>query len=254
MGLVYQSNTGLIKAFAEETIKWPKALIEPGKSEAEVKLAALSTDEVKAILLKLDCLCLEKASPLIAAILAEEVESILVAARMVKSETKAAFAGILGSGANLEIMWLRPQDIGGAILRGTAAAGALGLWGGSGGAVYTWLHTWTTGGTKETMVPEQTMAEEGAVIHLGAIDPIEVPKCTAIQFTLAGIPAPPQSLASNIRKSLGTEDVPVMRFEKPIIVGPERKQKIEVNASTTSGDTKLQLLSLLIARASDLAV
>ena len=254
MGLVYQTNKGLLKAFVEETIKYKNALIEPGRAEAEVKLASLSVEEVDAILLKLDILASEKANPAIAAMVAEETASILVAIRMVKAETKAAFAGILGAGSNLEIMWLRPQDVGGTILRGTASAGSLGLWGGSGGAVYTWLKTWVTGGTKETMVPEQTMAEEGAVVHLGAIDPIEVPKCTAIQFTLAGLLSPPQSLSRNIRKSLGTEDISVMRFEKPIIVGPEKSQKVEVNATTTNGDTKLQLLSLLIARAQSLAV
>lgn len=262
MGIVYQSNKGLLalskeefdKRFKEQTLKWPNALIEPGKSESEVKLAPLSTDEMNAILLKLDILASEKANPAIAAMVAEEVESILVAIRMVKGETKASFAGILGSGANLDIMWLRPQDVGGTIMRGTADAGSLGLWGVGGGAALTWLHTWTTGGTSEEMIPSQTMVEEGAVIHLGAIDPIAVPKCTAIQFTLAGIPSPPQSLSRNIRKSFGTEDIPVMRFEKPIIVGPEKTQLVEVNATTDSGDTKLQLLSLLIARAESLTL
>jgi hypothetical protein len=254
MGLVYQANEGLITGYPEETRKWSKALIQPGQLEAEVKLAPLSSAEVKAILLKLDMLTSDKANPAIAAMVAEEAESILIAIRMVKAETKGEFAGILGAGSNLDIMWLRPQDIGGAIMRGTASAGSLGLWGGTGGAVYTWLHTWTTGGTKETMIPSQTMAEEGAVIYLGAIDPIEVPKCTAIQFTLANIPAPPQSLSRNIRKGFGTEDVPVMRFEKPIIVGPEKTQKVEVNATTTSGDIKLELLGFLIGKAESLVL
>lgn len=254
MGLVFQANKGLVKSYIEETVKWDQAVIEPGREAAEVKLASLSKEEVKAILLKLDVLASEAANPAIAAMVTENVESILVAIRMVKAETKAPFAGILGAGANLDIMWLRPQDVGGSILRGIAAAGSLGLWGGSGGAVYTWLKTWTTGGTKETMVPSQTMAEEGAVVHLGAMDPIEVSKCTAIQFTLAGLVSPPQSLNHNIRKGLGTEDIPVVRFEKPIIVGPEKTQLVEVNATTTGGDIRLQLLSLLIARAQSLAV
>ncbi|MBA7636977.1 hypothetical protein ES703_44609 [subsurface metagenome] len=254
MGLVYLTNKGLIKPLAEATIKYSKALIEPGKLEAEVKVAPLTADEVNLILLKLDILASEKANPAIAAMVAEEAESILLAIRMVKAETKASFAGILGSGANLDIMWLRPQDIGGSPMRGTADVGSLGLWAGTGAAVYTWLHAWTTAHTAENMIPSQTMAEEGAVIHLGAIDPIEVPKCNAIQFTLAGIPSPPQSLSRNIRKGFGTEDVPVMRFEKPIIVGPEKTQLVQVNATTSGGDTRLQLLSLLITKAETLSL
>ena len=251
---VSQVNAHLVKNYLAGTEKWSKALIAPGQAEASVKLAALSAEEVDLILMKLDMLALNRQNPAIAAMMAEEADSILTAIRMVKTETKEAFRGILGAGANLDIMWLRPQDVGGSIMRGTAAVGTLGLWGGTGAAVKTWLHTWTTGGTKETMIPSQKMSEEGAVVHLGAIDPIEVPKCTAIQFTLSGLPAPPQSLARNIRKGFGTQDIPVMRFEKPIIIGPEKTQVVEVNATTSRKDTKLQLLSLLIAKAEDLTL
>jgi len=45
-----------------------------------------------------------------------------------------------------------------------------------------------------------------------------------------------------------------MRFEKPIIIGPEKTQVVEVNATTSLKDTKLQLLSLLIAKAEDLTL
>ena len=250
---VSQVNAHLVKNYLAGTEQWSKALIAPGQAEASVKLAALSAEEVDLILMKLDMLALNRQNPAIAAMMAEEADSILTAIRMVKTETKEAFRGILGAGANLDIMWLRPQDVGGTILN-PAATGSLGLWAGTSGAVYTWLHSWTTGGTKETMIPSQKMAEEGAVVHLGAIDPIEVPRCTAIQFTLSGLPAPPQSLARNIRKGFGTQDIPVMRFEKPIIIGPEKTQVVEVNATTTVGDTKLQLLSLLIAKAEDLTL
>lgn len=251
MGLVYQANKGLIKNYNEETIKWSKALIEPGRSESEVKLASLTKAEVDAILLKLDILASEKANPAVATIVAEEAESILVAVRLVKIETKQAFGGILGSGSNLDIKWLRPKDVGGTLLN-PLATGSKGLYGGTSAAVYTWLQTFTAN-TSDDLIPSQTMAEEAAVIHLGGIDPIEVPKLESIRFTLAGIPSPAQSLASNIRKSLGTEDVVVVRFEKPVIVGPEKTQLIDV-MPMISGDSKFQLLSFLIAKASDLTL
>ena len=251
MGVVFQANKGLVKAFAEETIKYKNALIEPGKLESEVKLATLSADEVTAILLKLDMLAMERANPAVAAIVAEEAESILIAIRMVKTETKAAFAGILGAGSNLDIKWLRPKDVGGTLLN-PAATASKGLYGGANGAVYTWLQTFVAN-TSDDIIPSQTMAEEAAVIHLGGIDPIEVPKLESIRFTLAGIPSPAQSLACNMRRSLGTEDVPVVRFEKPIIVGPEKTQAIDVMPNI-SGDSKFQLLSFIIAKAESLTL
>ena len=250
---VSQINAHLVKNYLAGTEKWSKALIAPGQADASVELAALSAEEVDLILMKLDMLALNRQNPAIAAMMAEEADSILTAIRMVKTETKEAFRGILGAGANLDIMWLRPQDVGGTILCPAATPAGRYLWAQT-TVQYTWLKTWGTGGTKETMIPSQKMSEEGAVVHLGAIDPIEVPKCTAIQFTLSGLPAPPQSLARNIRKGLGTQDIPVMRFEKPIIIGPEKTQVVEVNATTSLKDTKLQLLSLLIAKAEDLTL
>jgi len=251
MGIVYQANKDKIKDYPEETIKWKNALIEPGKAEAEVKVAPLSKDEAEVIILKLDQLALTAQHEGIAKMVAEEVESILVAIRMVKAETKAAFAGILGSGAQLDIMWLRPKDVGGSLLN-PAGVAAKGLYGGTSGGVYTWLRTFTAN-TSDDVIPEQTMAEEAAVIHLGAIDPIEVPKLNAIEFTLAGIPAPAQSLPFNIRTTFGSDTVPFVRFEKPIIVGPEKTQKIVVMPNI-SGDSKFQLLSFLIGKAEKLKI
>lgn len=92
------------------------------------------------------------------------------------------------------------------------------------------------------------MVEEAAVIHLGAIDPVEVPKLESIRFTLAGIPAPAQSLPFNIRQGFANYSLPFVRFEKPVIVGPEATQLIDVYPNL-SGDSKLQLLSLVIAKA-----
>jgi hypothetical protein len=251
MGLVYQATKGLIKAYPQESPNWEKALIEPGKGKAEVKLAPLSADEVEMILLKLDQLAMSTQHEGIAKMVAEEAESILIAIRNVKTEAKAAFAGILGAGANLDIMWLRPKDVGGSLLN-PAATASKGLYGGTSGGVYTWLNTFTAN-TSAEIIPEQTMAEEAAVIHLGVIDPIEVPKINAIRFTLAGIPAPAQSTPFNIRSTFGSDTVPFVRFEKPIIIGPEKTQKIEVMPNI-SGDSKFQLLSLLIGKAEKLTL
>lgn len=251
MGIVFQANKGLIRDYVEETVKFPDALIEPGKPAAEVKLAPMSSEEVKRLLLKLDMIAWEKINPAAAAMVAEEVSSIITAVRMVKVETKAEFMGMLGSGANLDITWLRPKDVGGPLLNAPGTANK-GLYGGASGGVLTWLHTFTAG-TSEDIIPEQVMAEEAAVVHLGVIDPIEVPKVNAIRFEIAGIPTPAQPLNFNIRSAFGTEAVPTCRFEKPVIIGPEKKQKVTVMPNI-SGDSKLQLLSLLVAKAESLTL
>jgi len=251
MGIVYRENKDLVKNYTEETLKWTEAVVECGKKEAEVKLAAFSSEEAKTLLLKLDALALERANPLVATIVAEEANSILTLARMVKVETKQEFAGILGTGSALDITWLRAKHVGGSLLNPLAATGK-GVYGGTSGAVLTWLRTETTTGTK-TIIPDQVMAEEAGVIYLGAIDPIEVPKVDALQFKIADIPTPAQSLALKIRLSFDASTLPVVKLEKPIIVGPEKKQQMDIFWYAT-GDDKFEPLALLVAKAEALTL
>jgi len=250
MGLVYLANKGLIRKYPEGMVDWTKSLIQPGQAKAAVKAAELTAEEVEIILLKLDQLAMSKQHEAIATMLAEEAESILLAIRMVKEETKEPFLGMLGVGSNLEMLWLRPKDVGSTTLLNSAGTAGLGLYSGTSAGVYTWLKSFIAG-TSADIIPEQTMVEEAAVLHLGGIDTVEIPKLESITFTLAGIPAPAQSLPFNLRKSVGATDLPFVRFEKPIIVGPEKKQKVAVMPNIT-GDSKFQLLSLLIAKASSL--
>ena len=250
MGLVYQQNQDLIREYLEESKAITNLLIQPGQMEVTCKLAPLSAEEVKAILFKLDSMALSTLVPAVATIVAEEVLGILTAIRMVKAETKEEFRGLLGAGATLDICWLRAKHIGGTLLN-PAATGSKGVHG-QANATTVWLYGHTAD-TSTDIIPEQIMKEEAGVIHLGAIDPIEVPKLEAIQFTLAGIATPAQPLELRLRKGFGANEVPMVRFEKPVIVGPEKKQKISVEPYAT-GDDKCQLLSILIAKAEDLAL
>lgn len=248
--LVYQHNTNLIKDYPEETREITNILIQPGQMATRQKLAGLIADEVDAILHKLDALAMSVMNEAVAIIVAEEAPGILLAIRMVKAESKESFAGILGTGRSLDIAWLRAKDIGGLILN-PLATGSKGVHGQS-NSTTAWLYTHTAD-TSTEIIPEQTMKEEAGVIHLGAMDPIEVPKLEAILFTLAGVPTPAQSLEFRVRKGFGNNEVAVARFEKPVIVGPEKKQKIEVEPYA-AGDDKCQMLSLLIAMAEDLSL
>lgn len=252
---VYQINKDLIKDYEAETIPWSKALIVPGQEKPSVTLAVLSKVEVEAILTKLDMLAINRQNPAISAMLAEEADSILTAIRMVKTETKEDFRGILGSGANLDIRWLTPRDVGDSNLLNSAGTASRGLWGGTSGQVITWLHTISGSAynASDNIIDEQKMVEEAGVIHLGAIDPIEVPKCNLATFKISGVASPAQALPFTKRSSFGTNLTPVVRFEKPIIVGPEKTQEIGIY-TTADGDTKLELLSLLIAKAESLTL
>lgn len=249
MGVVYQQNKGLVAAYKAEVIKWPKALVAPGKMEAEVTLATLSGEEVERILLKLDALALSTQHEGIAKMVAEEVESILIAIRMVKTETKAEFAGLLGAGPALDIEWLRAKEIGAAILDSKAAVATEGPWQ---NGIYSWLQT-VAAPTADYIIDPQTISEEAGLIHLGAIDPIEVPKIGAVSFEIAGIATPAQTCPFNLRRGFGNQALPFVRWEKPVIIGPETLHAIQCYPNI-SGDTKMQLLSFIIARAQDLTL
>ena len=249
MGKVYDENTGLIRDYADETIKTKLALIEPGRVEAEARVQSMTAEEVEAILLKLDVLASESQNEAIATMVAEEAEAVLLLARMVKTEAKQPFQGILGSGSAMEIVWVLPVDVGGAILcpSATAGAGTTGLYGGSAASVYTWLHTFTAN-TADDIIPEQTMKEEAGVIHLGMIDHAAVPKVGRMIIKIAGIPSPAQSLPFS---HVDGSELAFARFEKPIIIGPEKTQAMSVMPHIT-GDSKLELLSLVIGEAEDI--
>ena len=240
-----QLHRGLIKGHPEETVVWDKALIEPGREEPTITLAPFSAREVETLFQKLNMLALYREHPGIAAMVAEEADSILVACRKVKTETKQDFRGILGAGMNLEIGWLRAKDVGGELTdqNTVAGKGAYGI--GPGGGVYSWLNTFTAGVSVD-MFPEATLIQEAGIIFLGFIDPIEVPKVEAIQFTLAGMPSPPQSLAFRVNQEFGGPgSLPFARLEKPVFVGPQRRFAVTVNPGI-SGDSKCEPLALLI--------
>ena len=251
MGIIYQTNKSLVRDYSEETAVIRDILIEPGREQSQVKLGPLSSMEADTILHKLDTLAMQTMVPAVATILAEEAQAVIVAVRMVKEESKEGFMGILGSGANLDMVWLRALHVGGPILN-PAGTASKGLYAGTSGAVETWLNT-TVQGTSLNIIPSQVMAEEGALIYFGGIDPIEVPKIEAIRFTISGIPTDTQPAAFNFRHAFGTNMTPLFRLEKPVLIGPERTQQVDIHPHI-SGDDKFQFIALVIAKAENLTL
>ena len=248
MGLVYNENEDLVKAYPDEQISVEDALITVGQEAVEVGVAAVSEKEVRSFLQKVDLMAHSKQNEGIAIAVSDAFQTLLTAMRMVKKETKQAFRGIKGSGANLDVVFVRPEDVGGTIMS-SGGTSATGLYAGTGAAVFAWLKT-CVAGTSLSMVPSQVMKEEAACVHIGAIDTVEVPKINRIKFTLAGTPTPSQHVHLNIKDG---SDLPFARWEMPVLVPPEGTQQIQVDPYI-SGDTKLELISILIAKAEDLTL
>lgn len=247
MGLVAKANAGMMgMSFMEEpAAEIPDALIGIGKERVTVKLAALKPAETKAIILRADAL--SRFNRDIAEMVAEEIPNLINAIRWVKTETKQEFAGALATGSQLTFTWLRPKHVGDTTLMNKATTSGKGLYGGTNASVLTWLQAFTAD-TSDDIIPSQQMLEEAGMIHIGICDPVDVPKCDAIRFTLAGIAGPAEPLPFNLREAYGTTRLPVAKFEKPVIVGPEQLQAIDLEPNLT-GDSKPQLLSFLIAEA-----
>lgn len=249
MGTVYKANEHLIAPYAEATVSIVDALITPGAEKVDIKVAEVTADEVKALLVKIDTIANSYQNDGIAVLYAENFPVVLTSMRMVKTETKSPFKGIMATGTELDAVALIPEHVGGGILNPAATAGK-GLYGGASGAVLTWLQTFVAG-VSDDLIPEQTMDEDAGLVHLGAIDTVDVPKINRLRFTISGVPTPAQPAPFNYKKQSNT--TPFVRFEKPILVGPERTQKIDVDPNI-AGDSKFELLSVLIARADELVL
>ena len=248
MGLVYNENEALIRAYPDEQVLVEDALITIGQEGVEVGVAAVSEKEVRAYLQKVDLLAHSKQNEGIAIAVSDAFPTLLTALRMVKKESKQPFRGIKGSGAALDIIFMRPEDVGGAIMS-SGGTGSMGLYAGTGAAVLTWLATFVAG-TSRSMIPSQVMKEEAACVHIGAIDTVDIPKINRTKFTLAGTPTPSQHVQLNIKDG---SELPFARWEMPILVPPEGTQQVQVDPYI-SGDSKYELISFLIAKAEDLTL
>lgn len=246
MGLVYKANQHLIRHYDAGTASVDNALITPGQDKVVVKVAEVDAEEVQNLLQKIDAIANSYENEAVAVAYAETFPVVLTAMRMVKEEAKAPFKGIAASGTELDAAALIPENVGGGILCTESVTTNLGLYAGTAAGVYTWLKTVTTVGTAEAIIPTQTMSQYAAVVHIGAIDTVNVPKYNRMKFELSGVPTPAQSTIFNIRGVNGT--APFVRFQKPVLVGPLKKQRMYVDPNI-AGDSKFELMSILIAKA-----
>ena len=249
MGFVYANVGTWIHAYPEKEALFSDALLTPGQDDNTVTVEALTAGEVNKLALKLDILANEKQNMAISAAVAKAFPTILQLVAWVKDKTNQKFEGMRGVGSQLDILWLRPEDVGGTLVDKDQGSNKH-LWAGA-SAVHTWLHSYTTAGTAESVIPLQSMLREAGLIHIGVVQRVagEAPE-TRIEFTLSGIAGPAQSLSFS--QTNGSE-LRFQEWEVPVVVGPEREQKVDVDPCAVQ-ETRFELLSLLVARAKDLTI
>jgi hypothetical protein len=248
MGLVYNEVGNWIKAYDEKATLIREAIVTPGQEEVNPTLESITRGEVEKLAKKLDILANYKQNEAIARMVAKSFPSIVAAVQWVKNESHEQFRGMKSMGKQLDICWLRPEDVGGAILN-KAETASKGLYAGTSKEVYSWITPAVyVAGTAKDYIPEQTMKDEAACIHLGMINTVAVPKENRIGFKVSGQRAPDQSLSFS--HTDGSE-LSLQEFEYPVIVGPKQKQQVQVDPYI-AGDSKPELLTLLVAMAEDL--
>ncbi len=254
MGVVYSQNKALEHAYPavdQGTIE--DILIDPSQQTPTYTMASLSQDEVTTILKKLDSLAFGN-SPQVSLMMSEGAYAVIKAVQLVKAQSKQQFRGEFAQGAALDLRFLRPKDVGGIILSpaSTFGAGATGLYSGLAASVYTWLHAGVAITTYQ-LIPSQTMELYAAVVYLGFVNPIDVPKVDAYQFTLYGVQVPAQSCEFRFMKTFGVNELSAVKMERPVIVPPLGIQALQVYQSIT-GDDKIQPIAIVIARAQELTI
>ena len=251
MGLIYQIAKGHIKDYAEGTKLFDYSLVNVGKPDVSVKLSPLTRKEVETLLHDLDAMANDAQYPEIARAVAAEVPAIIDAVRMVNAETKQGYGGMRAVGGELDVGWLIPEMIGNTTLLNNAATATKGIYTTANGT-RTWTKTFTAG-TSASIIPSQQMVQYAACVHIGAIDTIDIPKANRIRFTLSGVNTGLQPLNFSHREKRSDSDTAFTKFKQSIIAGPLKTQAVDIFPYLT-GDSKIELLTVLIAIAESLTL
>ncbi len=191
------------------------------------KASALTVAEVETFVNQLEAIVHQTQSPIVKDIIARNARLILDVIRVVNVETKQGFKGMAARAGELEINYIRPRTLG----------------------KTTWLQT--IAGTPPITVAwlsETTALEGEALVILGWIDPIEVPKIDAVLYTKDGDPLPVQTLPFEAKDA--AIKTPAVEQKIPVVILPKHKIKIDLNAFAT-GDDKIQPIGFHIRASAD---
>lgn len=259
MGLVYrlakdavgQDGQRLIRNYQDETRPLSYGMLNVGKQQMAAKLSAITEWEVDTFVHDIDALANDAQNVEISKAVAQELPALIDALRMVNHETTQGYGGLRAVGAELDVGWLTPAMIGNTTLLNNVGTALLGIYAAANGT-RTWTATFVAG-TAQDVIPSQQMSQYAGLVHIGAIDTIAVPKLNRIRFTLSGVNTPLQPLNFNHRTIGETADLRFVKFKQSIIAGPLKTQAVTVYPNL-AGDAKLELLSILIAKAESLTL
>ncbi len=237
---------------ANQTLAITSALISPGKVSVNQAVAAMSGNQLAALIAKLDTIYRSSVSTPISDMVAEELDSIVALVRIIAQAAQGSseFAGILASGQQLDVWPLRPKDIGGVYLNGAGTA-LKGLYGGVSAAVYAWLQAGVVAGAVQHIIPAQTTSGQspfGGLVILGAIEKTYTPKIESISLILQGQPSgtvPAQPVAMTMKRTFGEDnDISIFRMEKPVIITQNENFGVDIMPNI-SGDTNFELIGVM---------
>jgi hypothetical protein len=238
---------------AAQTLAITSALISPGKVSVNQAVAAMSGNQLAALIAKLDTIFRSSVSTPISDMVAEELDSIVALVRIIAQAAQGSseFAGILASGQQLDVWPLRPKDIGGVYLNGAGAVAAGGIYGSVNNTVFTWLRQGVVAGQQQIIIPTQTTSGQspyGGLVLLGAIEKMYTPKIESISLVLQGQPAgtvPPQPCSMTMKRTFGEDnDLSIFRFEKPVIITQNESFGVVIMPNV-SGDTNFELIGVM---------
>lgn len=234
------------------------ALIKVGAVGVPESVSNLQAAQVAAIINKLDTIWRSDVSHPIANMIAEDCRAVLSLIRILGAAAggSAEYAGILASGPQFDIWPLRPKDIGNIFLNGAftvVGAGALGLYGGPSGGVFTWAQPGMVAGVAQTIIPLQTTQGRspfGGVVLFGGIEKTYTPKIEGIQVTLQGATniVPAQPTAMTMKRTFGDDnDISIFRFEKPILIPHQTAFAVNIMPNV-SGFSNFEVVACMVGQ------
>jgi len=184
----------------------------------------LSSEEKKILAEELEREIAEQKTPLIAEMISENKENIRGLIESVNSETKQGFGGMLADGKELTCEWIRPDHFGKSTWdRGTVASG-------------------TT-----TFISGTTGENEGFIVF-GWMNQQNKPVTNQLKFYKGTEETPVVSLPFRARKAYDATETPVVKQQKPLLVGPEVNYQVD-DKRTVSGADSLQPVGFYVQTA-----
>ena len=199
-----------------------------------ISVKRLSRTEAEILAAEMERVVTDVKSPLIAGMIAENFENILLLVESVNHETKQGYRGAGARGSQLTAQLITPSDLAKTQWDTTVVSGASDF-----------ISTFT--------VPRSIPEDEGEII-LALMDQVNKPLIDKAQFQKDGDPLVVEPLAFRNRKTLaitsGQTETPVAKLRRVLIAPPESTYAMRISA-VVSGADSLEPIGFRIRKAKD---